>query len=395
MSVSRSASESLGVMALAVLLSVGPPASAEAEEAPRASSSVHRMAQGRFFLERGLVAQALGEFEAASFTEDGQGSAEVHELIAKTRYQLGLIGGAVEAAKMAAALSPRMSPEFAEFHEFLTTRFGKVLVVGASSEDALRPEPASPLLDPELKRAFKAARAAMDEMADGSTSVYLPVGSYRVGEHIVEVEALGVTRMDLRPAVDASGSGVYGERRGEVEAPRRLAPAVDGALLVLLGGGGYAQQGAAGGLGRFHAGAELAVAALRLDATVGLVGWRAERLLGSDGAPPAFGVEARFGAALGLPAGRARVGPRFGGVVGGSWPVEGGLPTAYVGPRAYLVYGAEAGLRVASAAERGPRPLVTVSGTVRECLPMGASLSAVDEKPHLSAGVLVDLGVRL
>lgn len=395
MSVSRSASERLGAVALLALLCLAAPGAVAAEEGPRASSSVHRVAQGRFFLERGLVTQALAEFEAASLTEDGQASAEVHELIAKTRYQLGLIGGAVEAARMAAALSPRMEPEFAEFHEFLTTRFGKVLVVGASAEEALRPEPASPLLDPELKRAFKAARAAMDQMADGSTSVYLPVGSYRVGEHIVEVEALGVTRMDLRPTVDASGSGVYGERRSEVDAPRSPAPAVDGALLVLLGGGGYTQQGAAGALGRFQAGAELAVAALRLDATVGLVGWRAERLVGGDGAPPAFGVEARFGAALGLPAGEARIGPRLGGVLGGSWPVEGGLPVAYTGPRAYLVYGAEAGLRVARAAERGLRPVVTLSGTLRECLPMGASLSAADQKPHVSAGVLLDVGVRL
>ena len=291
MSASPCASRALALALLLVGVACALPAPAAAQEE---SSFSHRMAQGRFFLEQGLLQQALAEFEAASLLPEGTTDVAVHQLIARTRYKLGQVGGAVESARTAAALQERLAPEFAEFHEFLTTRFGKVLVVGARAEDAERPEPVSPLLDPELKRAFEAAMNRLDGGGSGSTSIYLPVGSYRVAGHIVEVKPTTATRMDLRPSVGVGGTGgVYGERRGggtRKKRPPRSRPQrtakppptrpssapldLGGALDVRAGGLGYGQQGNASGGMRAGVGGELVLDGARHAGVDGVGGIR-------------------------------------------------------------------------------------------------------------------------
>jgi len=393
---------------LVLLLLVGwlTPRSAHAEDvAAPASSYQHRMAQGRFFLQAGLARQALTEFEAAALLHEGQSEPEVHQLLAQTRYALGEIGGAVESARTAAALSPRLSPEFAEFHDFLTSRFGKVLVVGGASEGALTPAPATPLLDPELKRAFLAARSRLETFGDGSTSIYLPVGTYRVGGHIVEVVAKGVTRMDLRPVVDASGSGVYGERRRESKSeskgsskPKKPASShpASGALLVRGGGSGYAQQGSGSGGARLLVGPELGLAGGRmvLDAALMVGLTRAERVVGGSGAPPAPLVGGRVSVAAAVAVGSTlRLGPMLGWSMAGASPVSAGLPDGYDGPRQYVTQGPELGVRLVGEG-RGVRPLLQVFGFLHESTPAGVS-TGPDTSPHLTAGVGVDLGMRI
>ncbi len=190
-----------------VLLLVG---GAVAEE----RSLSHLVAQGKFFLEAGRPAQAMAEFEAAVATEEGRLDAEAHGLLARAAYEAGSLGAAVEAINKAQALAQgRLAPRLAELHEHLTTRFTKVLIVGGGQPDSERIEPSSPLLDPELKRAFDAAMQRLQAPAQaGSTSVYLPVGTYRLRGHLVEIRAGEVPRLDLRGSVGAAGHGVYGER---------------------------------------------------------------------------------------------------------------------------------------------------------------------------------------
>lgn len=398
---SRSASSLLaGALALVALAPLHAVAREDADEtAPStpATSYSHRMAQGRFFLEANQARQALAEFEAAALLPDGQARSEVHQLLAKTRYALGEIAGAVEAAKTAAALEARMPPDFAEFHDFLTSRFGKVLVVGGSVDGATRPAPATPLLDPELKRAFEGALARMDSLDDGSTSIYLPVGSYRVGAHIVEVGAKGVTRMDLRPSVGDAGRGVYGERRKDEKKPKKKrrtkakGAEPQGALMLQTGGAAFGQQGAAGGSARGLAGAELGLGRLVLDAA-GLVSvTRAEHLVGVA-APPAPLVGGRF-AVAGAFGGRVRVGPSLAALVGGAFVPAAIAPAGYEGPDRYGVVGAELGLRVEVPGD-GASFVVTGYGFASESAPI-AAVRVEDAAPHLTIGGGVDVGVRV
>jgi hypothetical protein len=407
MSASRCASELAVLLAVGALGLLSAPRVAIAQEANQPTSFSHRMAQGRFFLDAGMAHQALGEFEAAALLPEGQAEPEVHQLLARTRYRLGEIGGAVEAARTAAALVPRMDPEFAEFHDFLTSRFGKVLIVGSASTHAVRPTPAVPLLDPELKRAFEEALVRLDAMDEGSTSIYMPVGSYRVGEHIVEVVAKGATRMDLRPTVDASGSGVYGERKGgERRGGERKGGAGSkgskaptspptGALLLQGGGTGYAQQGSGSAGLRGAIGAELGVAGDRVFLSAGLLGalGRAERIQGAQTPPPAGGGGVRLEVSAAGPAGAVRLGPLLAGSLVGLAPFTAALPEGYAGPTRYLVQGPEVGLRVEGPGEKA-RPVIEVFGFVTESTPLGVA-SVRDGRPHLTAGAGLDVGVRL
>lgn len=430
MSAWRSASSLLLAAALVIPASMAlSPRPAQAQE--EATSYSHRMAQGRFFLEQGLMRQALTEFEAAALLPEGLKDVEVHHLIARTRYQLGDVGIAVEAARTAAALQERMPPELAEFHEFLTTRFGKVLIVGARMEGATRPSSVTPLLDPELKRAFESAMARLDAGGTGSTSVYLPVGSYRVSGHIIDVKAGGATRMDLRPTVGASTGGVYGERRGESKTssptkkkpkppstrspksaprpPMRPAPPaagpvdVGGALDVRVGGLAYGQQGTFGGGLRAAVGGELLLGhRLGVRASLQIGAWRAERvqLLTDDplatGAPPALLVEGTLGASLlGTVGAGTLIGPEASWAFGPSAPVAPLLPDGYLGPQTYFVHGPEIGLRaIFGNATVKARPEVALKVLLREHWPLGILLPA-DIKPHLSAGAALEVGVRV
>ena len=378
------------------------------DESPATSFS-HRMAQGAFFLEGGLPRQALAEFEAAALLPEGQAEPTVHQLLAKTRYQLGELAGAVDSARTAAALSARVDPEFAGFHDFLTTRFGKVLIIGGSTEGAVRPEPATPLLDPELKRAFERSRSELDQVSDGSTSVYLPVGSYRVAGHIIEVSANGVTRMDLRPSIDASGSGVYGERRGDdrrrkgpgnvqkrARPNRRSLPPPDGAFLLQGGGAGYVQQGNGSASARVVTGVELGVVPMKVFISAALIAGvgRAERFRGGAVAPPAGSVGGRFAGAVTLPVGsRLQLGPMFAWSIAGHAPFVALLPPGYLGPAAYLVQGPELGVRFAGrSTPTHVRPVVEVYAFVTESSPQGSGEDQT--KPHVSAGVGLDVGIR-
>ncbi len=426
MSAWPSASSVLLGLALAMPLSLTAVETTQAQE--EASSFSHRMAQGRFFLEQGLLRQALAEFEAAAVLPEGQTDVEVHHLIARSRYQLGDVGLAVDAARTAAALDERMPPELAEFHEFLTTRFGKVLIIGARMEGATRPKPVTPLLDPELKRAFESAVARLDAGGTGSTSVYLPVGSYRVSGHIVDVKPSVATRMDLRPTVGASKGGVYGERRGEGRAttpkkkakpgaqrraapPRQARPApaapppidVGGALDVRVGGLGYGQQGSGSAGLRGSVGGELLLGhRLGVRGSLLVGAWRAERiqLLTDDplatGAPPALVVEGSIGASyLATIASGILLGPELTWGLGMSAPIASVLPDGYLGPLTYFVHGPEVGLRtIFGNATIKARPQVALKAMVREHWPLGTLLPA-DLTPHLSVGASIEVGIRV
>ncbi len=155
----RFASRTLATVAVILCLAVlGPPGSALAQGGTPASSFSHRIAQGEFFLESGLVEQALREFRAAAAMPEAREHSEVFVLLARTEYRAGDLSAAVDAIRSAHALDgAARDPEVTELHEFLTTRFGKVLVIGAGTDGAVMPVPAVAILDPEVKRIFELA----------------------------------------------------------------------------------------------------------------------------------------------------------------------------------------------------------------------------------------------
>jgi len=390
------------------------------------TSYSHRMAQGRFFLEQGQYARALEEFEAAAAMPVGQGEAEVHELVARTAYRTADVGKAVDSIRTARALVDGAMPaEMAELYEFLTTRFGKVLVIGAGSDGAHRPEPSVPLLDPELKRIFEAALQSLDgPRSSGSTSIWLPVGSYRVGGLLVEVAAEGTSRMDLRPTVGHAGSGVYGEKdsdRAEGHRPPRERPPrereprerppkverpppepvdVDDRFALRLGGFGFSQQRSGSGGGRIllawegHLSVPLA---LRVGGELAVA--RVERIQADEPAPP--GVAPALHVAVGprIRLLRAWLVPSFVFVMGYGHPLEFGLPDGYEGPVHYLYGGVDLdvslGLPPTETAGGGTvRPVISARMLLRETRPLAVP-DGHDVRPHVTAGAGLDIGLLI
>lgn len=382
---SRSASRSVTAGLVCCLLWAAPALGAEGAQ----TSFSHRMAQGRFFLDGGLPAQALAEFQRAAETETGRSEPEVHHLLARAAWESGALTVAEDAVRRAWALAgPRPSQELVELHGFLTTRFGKVLVIGAGAADARVPDPAVPLLDPELKRVFEGALRALASPAGGSTSVYLPVGAYRVGGHLVEVTAAGNTTMDLRPSVGMTASGVFGEGGAAPRSRGAAPPAVSHRMIVGGGGSALSQQGSVAGEGRLLVGWEPWFAerfGLRAAFALGVT--RLERIQVEEAAPAGFllGGQLSAGPLLPLPEGGA-MGPWLTWQWGWGQPAEDTLPDAYEGPSAYLVHGPDLSLRVVLPPQGALQAAWEVGGSLREYLPQDPERS-VDERPHLAGGV--------
>ncbi len=377
-----------GSSALAALLLLAGPAWADEDAS---TSFSHRMAQGRFLLDGGQPSQAMAEFARAAEMEAGRGEPEVHHFLARAAWQAGELAIAMDAIRRAKALSgQRADPEFAALHEFLTTRFGKVLVIGGSNEDARTPEPAVPLLDPELKRVFEIALAEMAAPTSGSTSVYLPIGAYRVGSHLVEVTAASTTTMDLRPSIGATASGVYGEST----APRRPVertppPPVNLSHRAMIGGAGagYAQQGGGAGALRVLIGWEpWFEERLGLRIAVGVGALRLERIQGDLAEPAGFLVEGQIagGPLLPLPDGGA-MGPWLSWQVGWGRPIDQSLPDSYRGPAAYAVHGPDLALRIVFPRAGAAQGAIELGAMVREFYPLNPPRDS-DQKPHLAAG---------
>jgi hypothetical protein len=329
----------------------------------------------------------------------GRRDAEVHVLLAQVRLSLGEIAAAVEAVRTARALvRERPNRELSELHEFLTTRFGKVLIIGGGTEGAHLPEPIHVILDPELKRLLRIALERFDDLGgSGSTSLYLPVGSYRVGTHIVSVGARKTVRMDVRASVGSAGGGVYGEFTDPERPPGGAGAARAGAVLR-FGGLGFLQQGTAGGGGRVLVGLEGDLGApgpglgLRVAADVGF--HRVERVDSRAGAAGAFGVLPGASLAIGpvivLPGDRASLLPWLSLALGYAAPIPDTLPQDYSGPRAYFTYGGDVELRVRFHLEGGSvHPEISARFLYRETQPLGA---VSDPRPHSSVGAGLGFG---
>lgn len=394
---SRSGS-SVAVFVAFLWAAIAAPAVAVADESGIESSFRHRMVQGRFLLDAGKKADALGQFEAAAEMSEGRRSVELHTLLARVRLDLGRIAEAVDAVRTARILADAdAGPELVELHEFLTTRFGKVLVIGGGSPDAQLPEPIHAILDPELKRLFRVALDGFDDLDEGgSTSVYLPVGSYRVGSHIVTVASRETVRMDVRASVGSAGGGVYGER-AEPESTGSTAavaaPSGRVGALFRFGGLGFVQQGVGGGGASLLFGAEGALdvpgPALVLRAAVDVGLHPVERVEARDGTVPTFGVvpagNFALGARVDLPGGAAWLIPGAAIVFGYGAPVAPTLPDGYGGPRHYLTYGGDLELRVRFSPPDGGavHPELAARFLYRELLPLDA---LDDGRPHPSVG---------
>lgn len=208
----RCASE---VLALALLAST-PAVGQERGEATLPRTFDHVMAQAHFLLKAGRPQGALDELLLASVMDEGREDHSLHVLLARQLLELGYVGEAINNLEEAFAFEPTDEDAVEEaenLYSYLGEHFGKVLVIGGHRDNAWAPAPVSPLLDPLMGRCYeRALETLVRKREPGSTSVWLPAVGYRVGQHIVRVANVGVTRMDLRPEVGAVGNGVYGER---------------------------------------------------------------------------------------------------------------------------------------------------------------------------------------
>jgi len=395
-------------MALLVALLHLPTALAEPASDRDTTSYSHRIAQGHYFLEDGLLSQALREFESAAQTPEGRQDPVLHTLLARTYFRLGDVASAVGSAKAAEQGGRgRLEPDQADLLEFLLTRFGKVVVIGGGPDGYL-PETVAPLLDPELKRIFLESLEKMVAPSRAeTTSMYLPVGNYRVGGHILEVTPTGTTRMDLRSSVGRASAGVYGERRPENRSRSRGGGtgALRSALLVRLGGHAFYQQTSGSGGARILAGwtATFARDRVSIVAAGSLSLQRLERILASDPAPGGFlSSLVLAGGPVLRPTSKLVLIPRVGWSIGYGHPLESGLPEGYRGPIHYLVHGPELEVTLRFRSRKhdagGQRvqvePIIGARVLFQESTPLGSILAA-DQKSHLTFGAGLELGLRV
>ena len=385
-----------GALGLCLVCALGVP-TAEAAPEPKGRDegpSYHYLVtQGRFFLGHGQVREAVEALQAAAATGDGRKDPAVYELLARGGLQLGDPGLAVQSVRTAISIAGEgAGPELKALAELLDGAFGKVLVIGAGMEGAWTPEPATPILDPEWKRIYLLSIGRLGEVHGGSTSLWLPVGSYRVGDQVVLVEAGVVSRMDLRREVGQRG-GVWGEQRR----PSGLAPAAPGSvgLRVSIGGAALVQQGtgtvaARGILGPLVVAGEGSWRAL-FHPSVLLELLRVERIQGAV-APPGVSIGGGIvgGADRALSA-DWQLGPRLGFWVSWAHPADPALPVGYLGPLNYLVFGPDLGLELRRPLPDGPDVSLGFRACFREYRPLDPP-PGQDLRPHLGGGGGFDLG---
>jgi hypothetical protein len=375
-----------------------------AQPLPATSSFQHHLVQGRFLLEEGRPGQALSEFEVAAQMDEGAGNAELQYLLAHSYYATDRIEQAVPAIRRARAIAvPQgaFSAEIADLHDFLVASFAEVTVIGAGPEARL-PEPVVPLIDPKLKRIFERTieflRAPVHR---GSFEIYLPVGAYRLGGHIVELGPDREARLDLRATTGRTASGVYGE--GRSSGP----PGGLGSLMLQLGASGYYQQGEGGGGGRLQVGWLCRFLEGRLGVRFGLEAalTRLERLQREDGVATPLGpsVSIQLGVAPVFDLGpRVLLSPWFTWSVGYGHPIESALPQGYLGPVHYLVHGPDLEVLFGFPPRRqapGRRtlsvePVVGLRVLFREAIPLGLE-EFEDRRPHVTVGGGVEFGLRI
>ena len=239
----------------------------------------------------------------------------------------------------------------------------------------------------------------MAKPASGSTSVYLPVGAYRVGSHLVEVAAASTTTMDLRPSVGAATAGVYGEGAdGRSVSPRRPLPVLDVSHRAVVGGwgSGYAQQGGAAGSSRLLAGWEPWFeewVGLRVAVGVGLL--RLERIQNDAASLTGLLLELQIAGGLLAPLpGGAALGPWLAWQVGWGLPVEAALPADYKGPLEYAVHGPDLSLRVVFPRIGIVQGSIEVGAMLREFTPQ-PPLRISDRDPHLAVGGIGSLSLLI
>jgi len=336
---------------------------------------------------------------------EGNRSAELHFLLAHSYYDLDRISEAMSSVRTARSIATKRDPSYEEMGEllsFLESTFTKVTVVGAGQEARL-PEPVVALLDPRLKRIFeKTIEFLAAPVHEGNVEVYLPVGAYRLGGHIVELRAQQKSRLDLRPSTGARAlAGVYGE--GHSSGP----PDGFGSLLLQMGVAGLYVQGEGGVWGRLLVGWMCRFAkdrfALRF---AGSFGARPiERLQGESSASTPLGITAGIQLAAGpvlRPGPRLAITPWFSWNLGYGHPIEISLPPSYRGPVHYLIHGPEFEVlfgfpprdKGLSSRAVAVEPVVGLRVFLREHRPLGLA-EQDDSRPHLTAGAGVEFGLRV
>ncbi len=155
--------------------------------------------QAKLFARKGWYSDAAMELEAALADPGGQTSFDVWWLLTQVRYELLDADGARSAAESAAALDDARASQAAAFAQNLATHYGTLIV--ESPREGLRSplqlEREGLLLDPEMKKFIDRVALAWRGEVDLPATVGLPVGSYRVNGHLVEIQTGGTARLSL------------------------------------------------------------------------------------------------------------------------------------------------------------------------------------------------------
>lgn len=393
------------VLPLSVLLLILIDPSWAASAPSEGSSYQHHIAQGRYLLEQGLTGQAIAEFEAAALMPDASRDGQLHFLLAHSYYEQDRVEDAIYAIRKARSIASPMgdfSDEMKGLFSFLEATFTLVHLVGAGP-DARLPEPVTPLLDPKLKRILEQALTFLRAPGhEGPIDVFLPVGAYRLGGHIVELQPQRKKRLDLRATTGASArAGVYGEGRS-AGPPYGL-----GSLMLQMGFAGLYLQGEGGVWGRFLVGWMCRFVNGRLALRfAGDFGARPiERLQGEQNVKTPLGITA--GAQLGIgpvlrPSAKVSITPWVSWNASYAHPISIALPLSYRGPRHYFVHGPDLEVVVgflphATARVRQTVPVEPVVGLrvfLRDHRPLALG-EQDDARPHLTAGAGVEFGLRV
>ena len=165
-------------------------APASAEDEPSVN---HAITQAKLFVRKGWYRDARSELQRVMDTTDGRRSFEVHWLLSQVCHELMDIRCALDAAKVAAPIVPdaQKATVIEDLIRYYESTFG-YLTIGAPYESMvsrIQLELLSTLFDPELKRFVTRRSLELRERSPLPVEVALPVGSYRVNGHEVEVKA--------------------------------------------------------------------------------------------------------------------------------------------------------------------------------------------------------------
>lgn len=188
----------------------------------------HSVDQARHFIKKGWYVDARNELLTAVATAEGARSYEVHWLLSQVYVELQEIGLAIEHAEKAMRVAPDQAhrDEANEAISYYKTTYAPLKISGPQDgiSSRLQLEITSTLFDPELKKFVSKIVLKAKEKQVLPVTFWLPMGTYLVNGHEIEVVAnqdnnlelpmgslgnKGLSKLQVSRVEFASGFGVF------------------------------------------------------------------------------------------------------------------------------------------------------------------------------------------